>query len=48
MKIKFIVSAGGIGVSYESGNIYDVEVDEANRFIEAGIAEEVKETKKGK
>ena len=47
MKIKFIVSAGGVDVSYEAGNTYEVEIEEAKRFIDAGIAEEIKE-KKGK
>lgn len=48
MKVKFLISVGGVDVSYQHGEIYEIDEDEANRFIEAGYAEEVKETKKGK
>lgn len=47
MKLKFIVSVGGLDYTYQAGEIYEVEKEEATRFVEAGIAEEVKE-KKGK
>ena len=47
MKLKFLVSVGGLDFTYQSGEIYEVEKEEAQRFIDGGIAEEVKE-KKGK
>lgn len=47
MKLKFIVSVGGLDYTYQAGEVYEVEIEEAKRFIDGGIAEEVKE-KKGK
>ena len=47
MKLKFLVSVGGLDFTYQSGEVYEVEIEEAKRFIAGGIAEEVKE-KKGK
>lgn len=47
MKLKFLVSVGGLDFTYQSGEVYEVENEEAIRFIDSGIAEEVKE-KKGK
>lgn len=47
MKVKFLVSVGGLDYTYQAGEIYEIEKEEAIKFIEGGIAEEVKE-KKGK
>lgn len=47
MKVKFLVSVGGLDFAYQAGDIYEIEKEEAVRFINGGIAEEVKE-KKGK
>lgn len=41
MEIKFLVSVGGVDFTYQLGQIYKVEPEEAKRFIEAGYAEEV-------
>lgn len=47
MKLKFLVSVGGVDFTYQQGEIYEVEAEEAKRFINAGYAEEVT-SKKGK
>lgn len=47
MKIKFLVSVGGLDYTYQAGEVYEIEKEEAIRFIDGKIAEEVKE-KKGK
>lgn len=41
MKLKFLVSVGGVDFTYQQGEEYEVEPEEAKRFIEAGYAEEV-------
>lgn len=39
MKIKFIVSVGGIDYTYQPNEIYEIEDLEAVRFIDSGLAE---------
>lgn len=47
MKLKFLVSVGGVDFTYQQGEVYEVEINEAKRFIDAGYAEEIT-AKKGK
>lgn len=39
MKVKFLVSVGGLDYTYQPNETYEVEEDEAIRFIDGGLAE---------
>lgn len=39
MKVKFLVSVGGLDYTYQPNETYEVEEKEAIRFIDGGLAE---------